>query len=600
MEQRKSNWSRGACIGRGSFGTVNLAVNRVNRRVFAVKSVRVGSSSVAPAVDALEREIEIVRSLDSPFVVRYLGDDRTEEGPTRAEYRNLHLEYMGGGTVTDAAARGELRERAIRSYTRSLLRALEYLHARGLVHCDVKGRNVLLGPSGAKLADLGSSWRVSTPGGGGGEGGGGDGWMRGTPLWMAPEVMRGEAPEPAADVWSLGCTLIEMVTGKAPWSEWSECGAMNATEAMCRIGFLQLLPKFPSRLSATGLDFLEKCLRRDAGERWTCEQLLQHPFLDSTAGIEQSPRSVLDGIEPEIFHEDESEDSEDSGPESSTCGPGDPDSLITARDRIAQLACKREIDWESEGWEVVRGPPQVSGSEREDEENDRRGERREEMRVEYSSTPSSERSEGDYSECDYVSSGGGFSCAECCSCCYCCCYRAGFCCQHGWGEKDMGKVKHTSRPSCMHAVASNTNHNFFSLIDRLQDLKSFFPPHRSLPRSRTHSKKETQKRMAAHRYLFRTKKKVPSDSMHQKITPSDSMHQKITPSDSMHQKITPSDSMHQKITPSDSMHQKITPSDSMHQKITPSDSMHQKITPSDSMHQKITPSDSMLQKITVP
>ncbi|XP_068644876.1 mitogen-activated protein kinase kinase kinase 17-like [Aristolochia californica] len=424
MEKRKARWNRGAGIGRGSFGTVSLAVNRSNGRVFAVKSVNV-ESSVASAVQALENEIEMVRSLDSPYVVRYLGDDRTEEAPG-VEYRNLHLEYVCGGTVADAAARGELDERVVRSYTRSVLRALEYLHSRGVVHCDVKGRNVLVGPSGTKLADFGSARRVAS-------GGVEDGWLRGTPLWMAPEVVRGEAPEPAADVWSLGCTLIEMATGKVPWSEWGDCAALNATEAMCRIGFLDLSPKLPSRLSVTGLDFLEKCLKRDACERWTCEQLLQHPFVDCTPAIEQSPRSVLDGIEPE-FHDDEDEDSD---PGSCNCSSSDQNSLITAIDRIAQLACKGKIDWESDGWEVVRGPPQISGSEQEDGGNDRRGES-EEMRLEYSSGCSGKRSEGDCCECGYVSFADGSSCAESCSCCYCCCCRAGFRCQHGWGEKDMG------------------------------------------------------------------------------------------------------------------------------------------------------------------
>ncbi|XP_068667746.1 mitogen-activated protein kinase kinase kinase 17-like [Aristolochia californica] len=388
METREARWTRGACIGSGSFGTVNVAVNRSNRRVFAVKSVNVGLS-VASAVEALENEIEIVRSLDSPYVVRYLGDDRTEEAPG-VVYRNLHLEYMSRGTLADVAARGELEERVIRSYTRSVLCALEYLHARGVVHCDVKGRNVLVGHSGAKLADFGSARRASA-------GGVGDGWLLGTPLWMAPEIVRGETPEPAADVWSLGCTLIEMATGKAPWSEWGDCAALNATEAMCRIGFLEQSPKLPSQLSATGLDFLEKCLKRVAGERWTCEQLLQHPFVKSADPIEQSPRSVLDGIEPEFLNDEDG----DSDPGYSASNSSHHNSLITARDRIVQLACKGKFDWESEGWEVVRGPPQSSGSEQVDGGNDRRGED-EEMRLEYSCSYSSNGGEGDCCECGDV------------------------------------------------------------------------------------------------------------------------------------------------------------------------------------------------------
>ncbi|URD85774.1 Protein tyrosine kinase [Musa troglodytarum] len=93
---------------------------------------------------------------------------------------------------------------------------------------------------------------------------------------MAPEVARGERPRPESDVWSLGCTVIEMATGAQPWPDWRP---KDAAESMFRIDYGNELPEFPPLLFEVARDFLDKCLRRDASDRWTAEQLLQHPFL---------------------------------------------------------------------------------------------------------------------------------------------------------------------------------------------------------------------------------------------------------------------------------------------------------------------------------
>ncbi|KAK9283758.1 hypothetical protein L1049_012009 [Liquidambar formosana] len=210
------------------------------------------------------------------------------------------MEYMPHGTIADLASHSvdkctDVDERVVGSYTWCILTALKYIHSRGIVHCDVKGKNVLAGPKPgfAKLADFGSAKRVS-------------GYAnpeehrtalmpRGTPLWMAPEVVRRERQGPESDVWSLGCTVIEMVTGKPAWE-------YSGAQAMLRVGFSNELPEFPTQLSELGRDFLEKCLRRDWRERWSCDLLLQHPFVSSNSVevAESSPRSVFDRTAWEI------------------------------------------------------------------------------------------------------------------------------------------------------------------------------------------------------------------------------------------------------------------------------------------------------------
>ncbi|CAL9134970.1 unnamed protein product [Musa textilis] len=266
---------------------------------------------------------------------------------------------MPGGTVAESAAAAKakglpLDEIQVRAYARCVVRALRYLHdIAGVVHCDVKGRNVLLGRDRrvAKLADFGAAVRIADAS----RGGDGRGWVRGTPLWMAPEVARGERPTPASDVWSLGCTVIEMVTGAPPWPD---VRTNNAAGAMLRIGYGGETPEFPARLSDIGQDFLARCFRRDASERWTTEQLLRHPFLAKESVItDPSPRGVLEWANTE-FHDDDDDDVDDSFKErctvSSSYDHQAEEMMDCARGRVRELASDRgAFGWCSDGWELI-------------------------------------------------------------------------------------------------------------------------------------------------------------------------------------------------------------------------------------------------------
>ncbi|KAJ6326731.1 hypothetical protein OIU78_013756 [Salix suchowensis] len=91
---------------------------------------------------------------------------------------------------------------------------------------------------------------------------------------MAPEVLRKEGLDFASDIWSLGCTVIEMATGRPPWGY----KASDPMAVVLKIAFSSERPKFPAHLSEEGMDFLAKCLERDPESRWTAEELLDHPF----------------------------------------------------------------------------------------------------------------------------------------------------------------------------------------------------------------------------------------------------------------------------------------------------------------------------------
>ncbi|TQD92135.1 hypothetical protein C1H46_022292 [Malus baccata] len=156
---------------------------------------------------------------------------------------------------------------------------------------------------------------------------------------MAPEVINGEYQGPESDVWSLGCTIIEMATGKPAWED-------RGMETLARIGLSGELPRFPTQLSETGRDFLGKCLSRDPKERWSCDQLLQHPFLASAslnAVADSSPRSVLDWVNSEFGDHTDDVDGEDED-----------EYEVSARSQISKLATEAGTNWESDGWTVVR------------------------------------------------------------------------------------------------------------------------------------------------------------------------------------------------------------------------------------------------------
>ncbi|KAF7037305.1 hypothetical protein CFC21_047712 [Triticum aestivum] len=316
------HWTRLRTLGCGASGAVvSLAADAASGELFAVKSVRAADAA------QLSREQGILSALCSPHVVGCIGGGGDRDGSY-----HLFLEFAPGGSLADEAARngGRLEERAIRAYAADVLRGLAYIHGKSLVHGDVKSRNVVIGADGrAKIADFGCARAL-----------GAAGPIGGTPAFMAPEVARGEEQGPAADVWALGCTVVEMATGRAPWGKMD-----NVLAAVHRIGYTDAVPEVPAWLSAEAKSFLAMCFARNARDRCTAAQLLEHPFVALQAGEAKarwvSPKSTLDAAFWESETEEEEEEEEVS---ESPC------------ERIKSLACSVLPDWDSdEGWMDVLG-----------------------------------------------------------------------------------------------------------------------------------------------------------------------------------------------------------------------------------------------------
>ncbi len=302
-------WTRGDGLGSGSFGSVHLGLNSDTGELFAVKEVVVDDhrrDRSRAVVEQLAREVETLSRLQHPNIVRYVGVQREPESVL------IFLEYVPGGSIAGLLERfGPLEESVARVYAPQILVALDYLHAHRTVHRDVKGANVLVEKSGRiKLADFGMAKTIveragttssggvvaggaaggsegsdaalgdpSRAGSGLGSGGGKEG-MAGSAFWMAPEVVRQQAHGAPADVWSMGCTVIEMLTGAPPWSD---CG--GAVQAIFKIASTRESPSFPEDVgvSADARSFVDACTRRDPTMRPTAEALLTHPFVTSGA-----------------------------------------------------------------------------------------------------------------------------------------------------------------------------------------------------------------------------------------------------------------------------------------------------------------------------
>jgi mitogen-activated protein kinase kinase kinase len=272
-------WMQGTLIGQGSFGSVYLALHAVTGELMAVKQVEVPSNSNSNLdkkkegmVAALKREIDLLRDLQHENIVQYLGSN------SDADHFNIFLEYVPGGSVAAMLnSYGQLKEPLIRNFVRQILTGLSYLHGRDIIHRDIKGANVLVDNKGnIKISDFGISKRVEAsailqPQKNGGHMHRPS--LQGSVFWMAPEVVRQTSYTRKADIWSLGCLIVEMFTGTHPFPNCSQL------QAIFQIGNSSAKPTIPDFASDDGKVFMNKTFEIDHEKRPSADELLLSPFL---------------------------------------------------------------------------------------------------------------------------------------------------------------------------------------------------------------------------------------------------------------------------------------------------------------------------------
>ncbi|CAL8294141.1 unnamed protein product [Lota lota] len=262
------NWRQGKLLGRGAFGEVYLCYDADTGRELAAKQVPFDPDckDTSKEVNALECEIQLLKNLRHERIVQYYGSLRDLE----QRKLTIFVEFMPGGSIKDQLkAYGALTENVTRRYTRQILQGVFYLHSNMIVHRDIKGANILRDSSGnIKLGDFGASKRIQTIC----MSGTGIKSVTGTPYWMSPEVINGEGYGRKADVWSVACTVVEMLTQKPPWAEY------EAMAAIFKIATQPTRPLLPAGVSDASRDFLRQVF---VEEKWrpTAELLLGHPFV---------------------------------------------------------------------------------------------------------------------------------------------------------------------------------------------------------------------------------------------------------------------------------------------------------------------------------
>ncbi|KAF1977985.1 protein kinase byr2 [Bimuria novae-zelandiae CBS 107.79] len=271
-------YMKGALIGQGSFGSVYLALHAVTGELMAVKQVELPSASgtgqtdqrKTNMVEALKHEIGLLRDLKHKNIVQYLGSNSDDQ------HLNIFLEYVPGGSVATMLINyGPLGESLIQNFVRQILQGLSYLHSRDIIHRDIKGANILVDNKGAvKISDFGISKRVDTSTLlNGGKKGAQRVSLQGSVFWMAPEVVRQTAYTRKADIWSLGCLIVEMFTGAHPHP------TLSQLQAIFKIGGPgEANPSIPDNAGEGAREFLTQTFLIDHERRPSADELLASRF----------------------------------------------------------------------------------------------------------------------------------------------------------------------------------------------------------------------------------------------------------------------------------------------------------------------------------
>ncbi|XP_027590536.1 serine/threonine-protein kinase 36 isoform X5 [Pipra filicauda] len=245
-------------IGEGSFGRVYKGRRKHSAQVVALKFIpKVGRSE--KELKNLQREIEIMRGLHHPNIIQMLDSFETDKEVV------VVTDYAEGELFQILEDDGSLPEDQVQTIAAQLVSALYYLHSHRILHRDMKPQNILLGKDGVvKLCDFGFARAMSihtmvlTS-------------IKGTPLYMSPELVEERPYDHTADLWSVGCILYELFVGTPPFY----------TNSIFQLVSLIVKDpvKWPTAMSPVFKSFLQGLLMKDPHQRLSWPELLSHPFI---------------------------------------------------------------------------------------------------------------------------------------------------------------------------------------------------------------------------------------------------------------------------------------------------------------------------------
>ncbi|KAK9326188.1 Pkinase-domain-containing protein [Lipomyces orientalis] len=279
-------------LGSGSFGVVYRAIYKETGQVVAVKQIDLESSD--DDIAEIQMEIALLSGCDNEHVTKYYGCF------VKGYKLWIIMEFLAGGSSLDLLKPGPFPERHIAILCRELLEGLSYLHSNGKIHRDIKAANVLLSSEGdVKLADFGVAAQLS------------NNMSRrntfvGTPFWMAPEVIKQEAYDYKADIWSLGITAIELARGEPPLSEYHPMKVLFLIPKA-------ISPALEGNFSKEFKEFVGLCLIKDHRRRPSAKELLKHKFIRNAGKTTELQVLIdrkrewqarrLDRVKPKLYQE---------------------------------------------------------------------------------------------------------------------------------------------------------------------------------------------------------------------------------------------------------------------------------------------------------
>ncbi len=247
-------------LGSGGFAPVWEAQDLASRRMpgphpYRRVAVKVVPDSVKVRLYPVAGDFARLQALDHPSVMKAEGHGFDPE--TRCHY--LVCQFIDGTPLSEMVRDGGVEHTRVLRWAEKIAQALEYVHARGLIHFDVKPANVLIVDGlHPVLIDFGVSAHRDTAW---------TNWGAGTRLYMSPEHLRHpggrQKPDGRSDVWGVGVILYELLTGRRPFEKEDQVGATDP------VPLEELRPDVPAWVGA----IWRGCLKRDPGDRYTSRQL---------------------------------------------------------------------------------------------------------------------------------------------------------------------------------------------------------------------------------------------------------------------------------------------------------------------------------------
>ncbi|KAF8015366.1 hypothetical protein BT93_H1004 [Corymbia citriodora subsp. variegata] len=286
-------------IGKGAYGRVYKGLDLENGDFVAIKQVSL-ENIAQEDLNIIMQEIDLLKNLNHKNIVKYLGSLKTKT------HLHIILEYVENGSLANIIKPnkfGPFPESLVAVYIAQVLEGLVYLHEQGVIHRDIKGANILTTKEGlVKLADFGVATKLN-------EADVNTHSVVGTPYWMAPEVIEMSGVCAASDIWSVGCTVIELLTCVPPYYD------LQPMPALFRI-VQDDHPPIPDSLSPDITDFLRQCFKKDARQRPDAKTLLSHPWIQNCRRALQSSlrhSGTLRNIQEDVSMDPESANADNEG-----------------------------------------------------------------------------------------------------------------------------------------------------------------------------------------------------------------------------------------------------------------------------------------------